>query len=331
MIINTKGDGLKKTKVYDTYWKFACERQNIFMRRIMGKKRNLTNDNILSKYKFTNAYRASDRVSQYLIKNVIYQSEFTEEDTIFRILLFKTFNNIETWEKLEKFFGEINYKNFDVERYGTVLNNFYEDGEKLYSGAYIMASGKSSFGYERKFLNHLSLIDYMMKDNIVRKIINCKKMEDVYKTLLSYPTIGTFLGYQYTIDINYSEVVNFDEMEFVVAGPGAKAGIRKCFSNSEEYTQEYIIKYMCEHQQEEFKRLGLNFVTLWGRELQLIDCQNIFCETDKYSRVKYPDVIDCTGRTRIKQKYRMNEKNIDYFYPPKWGINNKIKEFYGSK
>lgn len=113
-------------------------------------------------------------------------------------------------------------------------------------------------------------------------------------------------------------------MEFVIAGPGAKAGIRKCFSNSEEYSQEYIIKYMCEHQKEEFKRLGLEFKNLWGRELQLIDCQNIFCETDKYSRVKYPNIIDCNGRKRIKQKYRMKEEKIEYFYPPKWGINDKI-------
>ena len=68
MIINTKRDGLKKTKVYDTYWQFACERQNIFMRKLMGGKCNLTNDMILREYKFTNAYRASDRVSQYLIE-----------------------------------------------------------------------------------------------------------------------------------------------------------------------------------------------------------------------------------------------------------------------
>lgn len=120
-------------------------------------------------------------------------------------------------------------------------------------------------------------------------------------------------------------------MEFVVAGPGAKAGIRKSFSNSDEYSQEYIIRYMCEHQEEEFQRLGLKFSTLWGRKLQLIDCQNIFCETDKYSRVKYPELIDCNGRTRIKQRYRMREDKIAYFYPPKWGINDKIEEFYGSK
>lgn len=85
MIINIKREELKKTKVYDTYWQFACERQNIFMRKLMGKKDNLTEDIILREYKFTNTYRASDRVSQYLIKNVIYQGGYTEEDTIFRV------------------------------------------------------------------------------------------------------------------------------------------------------------------------------------------------------------------------------------------------------
>ena len=208
---------------------------------------------------------------------------------------------------------------------------FFEQGEKLYSAAYIMASGKSAFGHERKFMNHLMLIDYMMKDHITPKIMHCQNLEELYNTLLAYPTIGTFLAYQYAVDINYSELVNFDDMEFVVAGPGAKAGIRKCFSNSDEYSQEYIIRYMCEHQEEEFERLGLKFATLWGRELQLIDCQNIFCETDKYSRVKYPDIIDCNGRMRIKQRYRMREDKIAFFYPPKWKINDKIEEFYGSK
>lgn len=330
MIINIKGDGLKKTKVYDTYWYFACERQNIFIRKMIGEKQNLTEDTILREYKFTNAYRASDRVSQYLIKNVIYKSGYTEEDTIFRILLFKIFNNIQTWEKLEYNFGSLNYKDFDTRKYGMVLNDYYNRGEKLYSGAYIMASGKTAFGHERKFMNHLELIDYMMKDHVTRKVVQCRKLEDIYNILLSYPTIGTFLAYQYTIDINYSELVDFDEMEFVVAGPGAKAGIRKCFSNSGEYSQEYIIRYMCEHQKEEFNRLGLNFITLWGRDLQLVDCQNIFCETDKYSRVKYPNIKDSNGRIRIKQKYRKKENPIEYFYPPKWGINDKIGEFYGS-
>ena len=80
-----------------------------------------------------------------------------------------------------------------------------------------------------------------------------------------------------------------------------------------------------ERQEEEFLRLGLEFKTLWGRPLMLIDCQNIFCETDKYARVKHPDIKGLTGRSRIKQKFHPNPQKIDLWYPPKWGINDKIR------
>jgi len=35
-----------------------------------------------------------------------------------------------------------------------------------------------------------------------------------------YPSLGDFLTFQFTIDLNYSEPIAFSEMEFVVAGPG---------------------------------------------------------------------------------------------------------------
>ena len=182
MIINIQRNELKKTKVYDTYWKFACERQNIFMRKLKGDKFPLTDDLILREYKFTNSYRASDRVSQYLIKNVIYQNEYTEEDAVFRILLFKTFNKIETWKKLESKLGRISYRNFSIDQYGKILKDCYNTGDTLYSGAYIMASGKSVFGQERKFMNHLMLIDYMMKDHVTKKVVECRKLKELYNT-----------------------------------------------------------------------------------------------------------------------------------------------------
>ena len=95
IIINTQ-QSITTSCGYDTFWKFAYERQNIFMKRLLGEQYNLTNDAILQNFKFTNTYRASDRVSQYLIKNVIYSKRFSVIDTVFRILLFKLFNKIES-------------------------------------------------------------------------------------------------------------------------------------------------------------------------------------------------------------------------------------------
>src|SRR5271165_4654436 len=84
------------TPVFDAYWHFAAERQSIFFRRLDGAAVALTNDPVLQSFKFTNAYRASDRVSQYLIRNVIYRDDLPSDETnvFFRILLFKLFNKI---------------------------------------------------------------------------------------------------------------------------------------------------------------------------------------------------------------------------------------------
>jgi len=153
-------------------------------------------------------------------------------------------------------------------------------------------------------------------------------MEILFNTLKQYPTIGNFLAYQYTIDINYSEVVDFDEMDFVFPGPGALDGIRKCFTDLGDYDEAEIIKYVTESQHREFQLNDIDFKDLWSRPLQLIDCQNLFCEVDKYARVAHPEVSGISGRSRIKQIFRPKEESIKYWYPPKWKINDRINNNY---
>jgi len=81
------------TVVFDTFWKFAAERQRIYEKRVKGQPAPWTTDKILQDYKFTNPFRACDRVSQYLIRNVIYEptASTDAEEIVFRILLFKLF------------------------------------------------------------------------------------------------------------------------------------------------------------------------------------------------------------------------------------------------
>jgi len=109
------------TEVFDTYWCFAAERQMIFFRRLEGMPPPWTTDSILEHYKFTNAYRASDRVSQYLIREVIYRGDQSPQEIFFRIMLFKIFNRIATWQLLERNFGELRFSDYSFERYDTVL------------------------------------------------------------------------------------------------------------------------------------------------------------------------------------------------------------------
>ncbi len=323
VFILTKKIKPKLSVVFNTYWKFAAERQNIFFNRYSGESFPWTKDKILYQYKFTNVYRATDRVSQYLIKNVIYKGSQKPEEVFFRLMLFKTFNRISTWEVLKSEFSKISFKDYSFKRYDRVLSEVMKNKIPIYSAAYIMASGRSAFGYEKKHQNHLKLIELMIKEKVPYKLQHCKSMSEAYDLLHSYPTIGDFLAYQYITDINYSILTNFSEMEFVKAGPGAKDGIAKCFKDYGEYSFEDIIRLMADNQEKEFEKLNLNFKNLFGRNLQLIDCQNIFCEVDKYSRVAHPQICGYSNRTRIKQKFAYKAKEaIQFYFPPKWNIKN---------
>ena len=306
--------------IYDVYWMFAARRQAIFFHRLRTSFPPWTDDPILREYKFTNVYRASDRVSQYLIRNIIYQGDPSPKDTLFRILLFKLFNKIETWEHLQRSIGVLHTSEFDFLQYDDALEFLRKQGKAIYSGAYIMASG-SAYGQKSKHQNHLLLIEAVLKNQLHEQVGQAKSMEAVYHLLLQYPGIGSFLAYQYAIDINYSGVTNFSEMDFVVAGPGAKDGIGKCFSDLGDFSEADIIRMMADDQVQEFDRLGLDFQDLWGRRMQLIDCQNVFCEVDKYCRMAFPDVVSKSNRTRIKQRFSPTTISpIDYFFPPKWGL-----------
>lgn len=115
---------IKVTPVFDSYWRFAVERQNVFCRRLESKPAPWTTDPVIAVHKFTNAYRASDRVSQYLIRHVIYRDDLpkSSSEVLFRTLLFKLFNKIETWQLLEHAFGQIKFKNYKFEHYDKVLS-----------------------------------------------------------------------------------------------------------------------------------------------------------------------------------------------------------------
>ena len=311
----------RPTVVYDTYWQFAAERQEVFFRKQEEGEPPWTDDPIIARHKFTNAYRASDRVSQYLIRNVIYDGDQSAPEVFFRTILFKLFNKIETWELLTSCLGVITWAGYSFDRVDSLLSRALASKTRIYSAAYIMPSGKTTFGYRQKHRNHLKLLERMMDDEVPYQISGAASMRQAFEILRSYPMIGDFLAYQFVTDLNYSEICDFSEMEFVVPGPGARDGIHKCFSDLGGLSEPDIIRLVTDRQEHEFNRLGLTFRSLWGRRLQLIDCQNLFCEVSKYARVRHPDVSGVNDRSRIKQVYRPSKSPIDFWFPPKWNIN----------
>ena len=168
------------------------------------------------------------------------------------------------------------------------------------------------------------MLERAMEDEAPHRIATAATMQQAFEALRSYPTIGDFLAYQFVTDLNYSEICDFSEMEFVVPGPGARDGIHKCFNDLGGLSESDIIRVVTDRQEYEFDRMGLGFHSLWERRLQLIDCQNLFCEVSKYARVRHLGITGMNDRTRIKQVYRPSDNPIEYWFPPKWNINSLV-------
>jgi alpha-glutamyl/putrescinyl thymine pyrophosphorylase clade 1 len=309
----------RATPVFDTYWRFAAERQRVFHARATGSPAPWTSDSILAKYRFTNAYRAADRVSQFLINEVLPGSLNEPHDMAFRTLLFKVFNRVRTWQRLEAQVGELHAGTFSPMACATVLSQARMSGEQVYSAAYIMPMPAMP-GAAAKHEAHLALIEDLLRRRMIERVADARSLEHLFMLLSGVPSFGPFLAFQFAIDINYAPALNHSEMQFVVAGPGARSGIEKCFSELDGLSYEDIIRYTCERAQEEFAAREIVFADLWGRPLQLIDCQNLFCEVDKYSRVAHPEVLGAGGRTRIKQRYSVDAEPLGYGFPITWQV-----------
>jgi hypothetical protein len=308
---------LKPTPAFESYWALAAERQRIFFRRVRQEPPPWTDDPVLATNRFTNAYRASDRVSQYLINEVIYGADpIRDRSTILRILLFKIFNRIDTWEFLESHVGAVSEEGYDVDRYTAVLDSRAADGHRLYSGAYIMPSPK--FGATSKHANHLRLLASLLSDGAADRIREASTLQQLVEALLRVHSFGPFLAFQFAIDLNYSDLFGFSEMDHVVAGPGALDGIAKCFHDTDGLDANDVIRAVTDAAQECFDGRGIAFDLLWGRPLQLIDVQNLFCELSKYARVMHPELLGRSSRTKIKQRYSPSGRDVQVRYPPRW-------------
>jgi alpha-glutamyl/putrescinyl thymine pyrophosphorylase clade 1 len=313
-----------RDRVYNLYWYFASERQRAFERRVAGMPWPWTNDRIIQTFKFCNVFRAADRVSQYMIRHVCYHDEqCSSEDRLFQIVAFRMFSKIETWRSVRDFLGR--YPTLDDlgdASFIKALDYAKDENGGLYTGAFILCA-TDAYGQGTKHHNHVELFRHMfLLDALAERLLEAKSLHEIYELLHGYPLMGDFMSYQTAIDLNYSELINFSENEFTQAGPGALRGIKKVFVDLGDYTPAEAIGWMVERQDDELARLGLPFHGLWGRPLHAIDCQGLFCETDKYCREAVPELA--SARKRIKARFNASPEPVQLFFPPKWGINDKI-------
>lgn len=291
------------------FWKFARARWDLM---VTGR----TTDPILREFKFTNCYRVCDRVSQRLIREVIGDDQHRSwPETLFRTILFKTFNRESTWLLL----GDLRWENGWIEEAEARCRLATRRGKHLFCAAFRYASGRSSYGCAEKYQNYLQLVQTIVQ--LHQKIRSCSCLEDLVQLLLGVPLVGPFTAMQHATDIGYTSChAEYWENDYILPGPGCRRGAAKIFG--EEYD---VIAAVRRLYHEQYDR---GWVGIPEHPLSLMDVQNLCCEFDKYLRIKKPE-LNTVGRgtrkplTRPKQRYVpcKDGRITSWVFPRKWTLS----------
>ncbi|MCY4509096.1 MAG: putative DNA base hypermodification protein [Acidobacteria bacterium] len=303
-------------------WQFACRRQAAYLSRLAGEPPPWSRDQILQDYRFTNAYRAADRVSQAMIRIAHGSRNETPETRLYRTLLFKVFNRTQTWARLTDAVGPPAWEDrSSLDGVREVLDGLHARREQLYSGAYVMPTGARG---QPKHQWHLEMVRQILERGSARRIEEASSLEATYRTLREQEGLGDFLAFQFAIDVHYGAGARTDEARYVVAGPGALDGLSKCFTDLGDYGPADTILWMTDRQGADLDAQPEPWHDLFGRPLQPIDTQNMLCEVSKYTRVSHPDVAGKSGRTRMKRRYTPGPPLAEPVFPEHWGIQENV-------
>ncbi|QRW15879.1 hypothetical protein RhiXN_03880 [Rhizoctonia solani] len=294
------GIRLPVSRMLDTMFDWIHRRHELFLRRFEGHPPPWTEDPILRNHRFTNVSRTYDRATQFLINRVINVGDQTHEELFFRMVLFRLFNRISTYEYLERRCGPLTIANFNIPRWSAALTRLQNEGNSLYTGAYQV--NWPNFGAETankpSHEKHFILIKHMLEDELPEKMRRYKRLKDAFESILLYPSCGQFNSYQLALDLNMLPEVNYDQDTWAPVGPGSMRGLLKMFGPRDQH----------------WRRLGVDTNQpihgpgLCPPRIGLPEIEHGLCEVDKYSRMKYPEIKLGGGKTPTTIKHRFKEE-----------------------
>ena len=263
---------------------FIVERDEIRQKKEAGLEGPWTEDDILSTYRFCNIRRKHDRVSKWVIDNIITPNE--DSDNLWFMLCCARWIN---WPPTIQELMALDLwpvKSFDPIRFGRVIDSRVARGDKTWTGAYMITArqiepgqGKGEFIAERMLLPLLQskLGPYLNSSNA-----SSRKAEDVYEILRGHYGWGSFMAGQVIADMSYCRLLGqaTDLQVFAVPGPGSMRGLNRIFERplDQNIPRERFV--------DELMTIRYETEKLTGKvpDMTLHDWQNVMCEYDKFLR-----------------------------------------------
>lgn len=263
---------------------FVWEREVVRIIKSRGAERPWTKDPVIEKYKFTNIRRRDDRVSRWIIDNVIVPNE-QRQDLWFILLITRLINWPPTLQHLiEKDILFRSAGDFNPVQFSDAVESFKAIGGKVYSGAYMVyptkmdPGGVKSLAIARHIILPALDIGYEI-DHVL--FTDEPKIEDFVRELSGSFGISTFMAGQVAADLTYCPQLGeaVDLYTYAPIGPGSSRGLNYLLNRAPNagWTTETFNRELIKIREQIIKQVGIT-------DLTLHDVQNIMCEYSKYCR-----------------------------------------------
>lgn len=290
-------DAMEKVHVpyFKLFFETMFERQLIWKRRFIEKKdRPWTDNEIFQKSKFTNVYRELDRNSQWLIKNIIRDDKLSLKNLIWKMMVFRFFNNPSTFEFDAKKPVQLNlfeapyksglkqassvdelisakkwrngipdWEEYNEDEFCKFIAGVRSSGQNPYTTAYLINS-MATPGQSRDYCYTRVVIPYLHDhlDDLINVVKGAEKPEQIISCLKTFPAVADFIAHEFYQDFTYiprytdRKFMKFDQNDFTNVGPGASLGIRLIFPNLQAKEQKKAIYKLRDVAENVLKKIG---------------------------------------------------------------------------
>jgi hypothetical protein len=268
---------------------FAVKREALRKNKEAGLPRvEWTDDKILKQYRFCNVRRSEDRVSKWLIENVL-KEEWIKAD-LDGFILFTALCRWVNWpptikELLDRDIRPGGNRSFDWDQIGAAIDHRKQSGAKAWTGAYLIRA-KPGYGKGKGHFIATEVIGSLGQVlPQVKEALKTNSRRAVWAVINDCMNWGPFLSGQVIADWGYTSLLKeaTDTYTWAPQGPGSIRGLNRILGRplKQRFSEEEFLFYLKALRKEVIEALGLEY-----EDLTLHDCQSLCCETDKFLRVR---------------------------------------------
>ena len=257
----------------DDFWQFVIQRHWLWELRSPYRHDGTIPDtipNALRSYRYTNIFRILDRGSQELIDRI---ETYDKESALFRVLAWRAFGRSSTFDAIE---GCLDGWGIDQDR---ALQAIEAIQGPVFTGAYQTATlpGCGPDGSSVAQRHVMRLAAWAEDETLKRSVMQATTLEQVYRAMRLMNGVGDFMAWQFALDVDYWHIGGLERRDFVVAGPGARAGLKLLGTGNGRHWDDVIRMLTREAPPE---------LMLDRLKVEPSDVEHALCEYSKFHRIR---------------------------------------------